>query len=390
MRIIRNRHVAVWSLVAFASVGLGCSADVEQDDSTEATQLAVQSAPRWKVLNISYEVQQTGYWCGPSATRVAISARRSPPSQSQLASELGTTVNGTDHIGQVTRVLNRYIGGYETREMPNDPPLPAQKSALWRDVVRNIDNNFVVVANIVAPPSNHPPGYPNQTIYHYFAVIGYNPDTWEVFIADSANFGGNKMYWIPFDQLATLIPPKGYSAWFPSGTVCDGGSGTVIGAIEEKYEQLGGCAGFLGAPLTDEMTAPDRAGRYSVFEGGSIYWTQSTGAHEVHGAIRDAWKEVGWEAGTLGYPITDELVTPDTIGRFNHFQKGSIYFSPATGAHEVYGAIRDKWKSLGWEQSALGYPVTGEYGVNGGRRSDFEHGSITWRSATNETVVELY
>ena len=38
-----------------------------------------------------------------------------------------------------------------------------------------IDNGFPLVANIVAPPTNHPPGYPSdRTIYHYFTVIGYN------------------------------------------------------------------------------------------------------------------------------------------------------------------------------------------------------------------------
>jgi hypothetical protein len=31
-------------------------------------------------------------------------------------------------------------------------------------------------------------------------------------IADPANFGGTQLYWLSFDQLATLIPPKGYSA----------------------------------------------------------------------------------------------------------------------------------------------------------------------------------
>jgi hypothetical protein len=83
---------------------------------------------------------------------------------------------------------------------------------LWNDVVFSIDNGYAIVANIVAPASNHPPGYPNYTIWHYFAVIGYKRSTRQVRIADSANFGGNQIYWLSFDQLATLIPPKGYSA----------------------------------------------------------------------------------------------------------------------------------------------------------------------------------
>ena len=164
------------------------------------------------VLSVDYQVQQTGYWCGPAATRIALSARGIYRSQSQLAAELGTTTNGTDWIGQVTNVLRGYVGWYETKEMPNDPPTQAQRDLLWRDIVLNINNNYPIVANIVAPPNNHPPGYPNYTIYHYFTVIGYNDSNMTVLIADPANFGGNQIYWLTFNQLATLIPPKGYSA----------------------------------------------------------------------------------------------------------------------------------------------------------------------------------
>ncbi|TVT17458.1 hypothetical protein FNH05_36025, partial [Amycolatopsis rhizosphaerae] len=97
------------------------------------------------------------------------------------------------------------------------------------------------------------------------------------------------------------------------------------------------------------------------------------------GAIRDRWAALGWEAGPLGYPTTDELATPDGVGRYNHFSgPGSIYWSPNTGAHGIYGAIRDKWASMGWETSPLGYPTSDEYDVTGGRRNDFVSGWITF------------
>lgn len=185
--------------------------------ATARCSVDLSNGPGWKVLDIDFQVQHTGYWCGPAATRHALSARRAPPTQQQLANQLGTTANGTDWIGQITAVLNNNLDGspYATTEMPNDPPTPAQRDRLWTDILRSIDNNYPVVANIVAPANNHPPGYPNYTIYHYFTVIGYNEDTAEVYIADSANFGGMTLYWLSFDQLATLIPPKGYSAFRP-------------------------------------------------------------------------------------------------------------------------------------------------------------------------------
>jgi hypothetical protein len=165
------------------------------------------------ILRVDYQVQQTGYWCGPAATRIALSARGVYRTQAQLAAELGTHTGGTNWIGQVTRVLGNYVGWYETKEMPNDPPLQWQKDLLWRDIVLNINNNYPIVANIVAPPGNQPPGYPpNQTIYHYFTVIGYNDVSRNVLIADPASFSGYQIYWLTFEKLASLIPPKGYSA----------------------------------------------------------------------------------------------------------------------------------------------------------------------------------
>jgi uncharacterized protein with LGFP repeats len=159
--------------------------------------------------------------------------------------------------------------------------------------------------------------------------------------------------------------------------------------IDVKYAQLGGAAGFLGAAVTGETTTPDGIGRYRHFQGGSIYWTSGTGAHEVHGDIRGKWASLGWERSFLGYPLTDETTTPDGVGRYNHFQGGSIYWTPVTGAFEVHGAIRGKWATFGWERSFLRYPVTDERTTPDGigRYNHFQGGSIYWTSATGAFEV---
>jgi thermolysin len=162
----------------------------------------------------------------------------------------------------------------------------------------------------------------------------------------------------------------------------------VYGAIRVKWDALGAEAGFLGMPTTDELSTACGGGRFNHFQGGSIYWTPATGAHEVHGAIRSKWASLGWECSFLGFPLTDETTTPDGIGRFNHFQGGSIYWTPATGAHEVHGAIRDRWASLGWERSRLGYPTSDELVWAGtGRVSRFQGGSIYWSPIFGTIVV---
>lgn len=206
-------HTAAVAQVAAAPHGSAAAVEVTRDGSRVTTGATETKAA--KTLEVDYQVQETGYWCGPAATRIALSARMAPPSQTDLAAQLGTTENGTDDISQVTSVLNSNLGTgwYESKYMPDDPPTQEQKDLLWQDIVGDVDNGYPLVTNIVAPPGNQPPGYPpDQTIYHYFTVIGYDDANRSVLIADPASFSGNQIYWLSFDQLATLIPPKGYAA----------------------------------------------------------------------------------------------------------------------------------------------------------------------------------
>jgi uncharacterized protein with LGFP repeats len=213
--------------------------------------------------------------------------------------------------------------------------------------------------------------------------------------------------------------------------------------IDQKYQSLGGASGFLGAPEAPEQATPDGVGRYRHYAGGSIYWHPLTDAHEVHGLIRAKWAklgwersflgypktdetdsgggangrynlfqggavlwkrgaseafenhgairskfgQMGWEAGFLGFPVTDETKTPDGIGRFNHFEGGSIYWKPSISAHEVHGLIRHHWSSHGWEQnSQLGYPISDELPTFAGsqnRFNDFENGVLYWKHGSS-------
>ncbi|WP_039424644.1 LGFP repeat-containing protein, partial [Porphyromonas gulae] len=91
-----------------------------------------------------------------------------------------------------------------------------------------------------------------------------------------------------------------------------------MSAIDEKYKSLGGENGFLGAPVCAESNCPDNVGRYRHCQKGSIYWHPDTGAHEMHGDIYAKYAKLGWERSILGYPTTDERATPDGAGRYNH------------------------------------------------------------------------
>jgi hypothetical protein len=179
--------------------------------------------------------------------------------------------------------------------------------------------------------------------------------------------GGAKGFLGAAENAVTVCPDGvGYFQHFKGGSIYYhpyAGAHEVHGLIRAKWAAMGWERSFLGYPRTDETTGNDskREGRYNHFQGGSIYWHPASGAHEVHGAIRAKYLELGAEASFLGYPTTDETATPDTVGRFNHFQAGSIYWTPRTWAHEVHGLIRALWAQNGWERNPqLGYPITDE------------------------------
>ncbi|MDM5235260.1 hypothetical protein QUF83_03320 [Bacillus cereus] len=159
--------------------------------------------------------------------------------------------------------------------------------------------------------------------------------------------------------------------------------------INMKYEELGRNNVFLGTPISDVQNTADGLGMFMHFQGGTILWHPDTGAHEVHGAIRDKYEELSWERSFLGYPLTDESPTVDGVGRYNHFQGGTILWHPDTGAHEVHGAIRDKYEELGWERSFLGYPTSDEIPSpdGNGQINVFQRGNIKWTTQSGAESI---
>jgi hypothetical protein len=152
---------------------------------------------------------------------------------------------------------------------------------------------------------------------------------------------------------AIMVCARGAVYWKPAT-----GAHALHESIFQKFQSFWASGGqFLGYPVTDIMTTPGGAGQYAHFEGGSIYYTPETGAHVIYGQIRQRWAELGWEQNWLGYPTTDELPAPDGIGRYSMFEGGAIYWNPDMGAHEKYGVV--DMQSL-----ALKGPYTGLNGLN--------------------------
>ena len=230
----------------------------------------------------------------------------------------------------------------------------------------NVTNRMAEIRNAVAARVS---GKTYSTIY----------DTWRAAGGESGGYG------VVYEMEHSVR--GGRQTNFAHGSVFaspDGVVHTVRGGIGNEYVSLGYEHGYLGRPTSGEVCGLRNGGCYQNFENGSINWTPTTGAHALHGAIRDEWGRTGWEAGFLGYPTSGEVCGLRNGGCYQNFENGSINWTPTTGAHALHGAIRDEWGRTGWEAGFLGYPTSGEVcGLrNGGCYQNFENGSINWTPTT--------
>jgi uncharacterized protein with LGFP repeats len=100
------------------------------------------------------------------------------------------------------------------------------------------------------------------------------------------------------------------------------------GAIFGKWVSMGGEVSTLGIPTSPEASG-EGAARYATFSNGAVYWSPATGAEPVIGAIYEAWGELGFERGALGLPTSGEIQEPLWI--VQNFQHGTLNFDREMG-----------------------------------------------------------
>lgn len=124
--------------------------------------------------------QKTSYWCGPAAVNEALGQMGQWFTQAQLASELGTTTDGTGWLngsyGPVPRVLNNH----QSRNNYIGTPVPASPSSSDIEYYKLglVTNIGIVRAPLIGDAYEvtggpHLQGHPNSTIFHWFDIYGY-------------------------------------------------------------------------------------------------------------------------------------------------------------------------------------------------------------------------
>lgn len=114
--------------------------------------------------------------------------------------------------------------------------------------------------------------------------------------------------------------------------------------------------------------------------------------------IYNKWMQVGGENGFLGCARSNENEAgrspKGTTGHYALFNGGVIIWhldgAYAGRSFEVHGCIASLFQGMGGTNSWLGFPVSDEYSVSGGRRSDFEGGYIFWDAQTSRCQAYKY
>jgi uncharacterized protein with LGFP repeats len=109
------------------------------------------------------------------------------------------------------------------------------------------------------------------------------------------------------------------------------GANAVESDILTRYEALGGPGGSLGFPIANEADGGSKsASRVSAFAAADkpvIFWTPEHGAFVVRGAIKAAWDKLGGAAGKLGAPLSDQSANKDVLKQ--KFTGGQIAWNQA-------------------------------------------------------------
>ncbi|CAM2877325.1 alpha/beta hydrolase-fold protein [Corynebacterium falsenii] len=157
------------------------------------------------------------------------------------------------------------------------------------------------------------------------------------------------------------------------------------GAIGDKWPSI---QNEVGPCVSPEYDAPN-GGRVQDFRSGRAYWTPATGAQFMWGRIGARYAGIGGPSSFLGYPTDQEsAIGPNNAGRIVHFQNGAIYWSHETGAVEIKSDMFAKYRDLGYEKGALGYPTEPEKEVAGGSVMKFQNGAILRRPDGGVVAVQ--
>ncbi|MCU4296229.1 hypothetical protein D3I60_03880 [Brevibacterium permense] len=171
----------------------------------------------------------------------------------------------------------------------------------------------------------------------------------------------------------TLTSGGGSTSRYPEGRKVS--LNVVSGHRDTSYTACPGNAFYsrLGSIPSGAKSMQSDVGVYQRIAKGTVHWSSKTGAHLNKGGIRNGYKHAGYTKGFLGYPSSDEKTFKyRKSAYYQSYENGMITWSSAMKGQPMCGEMLKKWKSLGWERSKLGLPMTDQFPSAGRIRQNFE------------------
>ena len=154
--------------------------------------------------------------------------------------------------------------------------------------------------------------------------------------------------------------------------------------IIARWSSLGGSKSVVGSVLTREKKVG--AGSVQVFDHGRIFFSRATGAHELYGPVLSAYRGIGGATSRLRMPTTGVQERLD--GYRAKFQGGAIWSNPRTGTVPVLNTvITARYVKQGGIKSKLGWPTRTNRATSYGETVGFEHGWISYNSSTRKATI---
>ena len=161
-------------------------------------------------------------------------------------------------------------------------------------------------------------------------------------------------------------------------------------AITAAWQASGGDAGPLGPKSGDVY--PIGAGFAQNFASGKVFFTPATGAHAMQGAILEKYESLGGPADSdLGFPTIDEGDGKAPGSRNSTFSAPDnpvIFWTPDTGARVVRGPLNAAWDTLGGSSGVLGVPAEDETYDGSVVSQKFTGGQVSYDTQTKKFTTD--
>jgi len=151
------------------------------------------------------------------------------------------------------------------------------------------------------------------------------------------------------------------------------------GGVRAAHSAAGGVGGPVGWPTGPQTCGLARGGCSQPFQNGTVVVDGAgVGGVIVNPAIKERWNRPG-AAEALGYPVSRDVpVSANGGGSAQAFQDGLLNAGPR-GAFKVVGVIRTKHAAAGGVAGSLGWPIAEQVcgQPDGGCTQRFQNGTLS-------------